>query len=348
MKIVLDGKTLKGETVQALRQRIENDDFGSPQNTPAGERKTLDIREEYIAEVIRANSGGKKLKVVVDAGNGAAGDFAPELYRKMNCEVYELFCELDGNFPNHHPDPANPKNLADATAALSDFNADIAFVFDGDGDRLGVIFPAEEALFADRLLMLFASDMLSRNAGGGVVFDVKCTANLKPWVEKHGGVAYMQPTGHSFIKASMKQTGALLGGEMSGHFYFSENWYGFDDALFAGARLIDILSNGGSMANIPNSVASRELMVDMSGKDQHAFIRTAQQYPQRFTKAENIITIDGLRVEYANGFGLVRASNTTPSLVMRFEAEDTAGLASIQEQFRTVLLAIDKTLKLPF
>ncbi len=365
MKMMLGGATLKSEAVRALYERIQSGDFGKSERAPLTNQT---IGAEYIDAVIAQNPPlsiaknagepappAKALKIVVDAGNGAAGQLAPLLYRKMGCEVRELFCDIDGNFPNHHPDPARPENLADAARAAEQWRADAAFVFDGDGDRLGVLLPGGdgyENIFPDRLLMLFARDMLSRNPGGGVVYDVKCSANLSPFVKACGGEADMQPTGHSFIKARMKQTGALLGGEMSGHFYFAEGWIGVDDALFAGARLARILAAGGGMDDIPNSCASPELLADM--QNPHAFVGQLQKNAREESGEKSlfgdaaITAIDGLRADYADGFGLVRASNTTPSLVFRFEGANAAAMQRIQNTFRKIIKTAAPNLQLPF
>ena len=266
----------------------------------------------------------------------------------MGCEVHPLYCDIDGNFPNHHPDPAQPENLRDAAGLLAQCKGEIALAFDGDGDRLGVL-PADGApVFADRLLMLYARDLLSRRRGECVVFDVKCSALLPTWIEKHGGIADMQPTGHAFIKARMAESGALLGGEMSGHFYFRENWYGFDDALFAAARIAMILADcPEAFDDIPNAISSPELHIDMTGKDQHQFIATLTAQAT-FPDARQVITIDGLRVEYENGFGLIRASNTTPALVLRFEARDNNAIEKIKGIFRELISNADNTLNITF
>ncbi len=350
MKMMLAGKTLKREKVRALYERIAREDYGG--KPPAKQTTRADIKNDYIKAAAAANPNPpRKLKIVADAGNGAAGEFAPALFRAMGCEVRELFCGIDGNFPNHHPDPARPENLKDAAKTMREWKADAAFVFDGDGDRLGVLLPdangEPQNIFPDRLLMLFARDMLARNSGAGVVFDVKCSANFAPFVLRLGGKPDMQPTGHAFIKSRMKETGALLGGEMSGHFYFAEGWGGFDDALFAGARLIRILAEGGGMEGVPDSAASPELLAEMSGRDPHAFVALLQK-SAKFPGAKNIVDIDGLRAEYENGFGLVRASNTTASLVFRFEGKTESDMQNIQSEFRQALRAADPELQLPF
>lgn len=345
MKMMIFGETLKCEDVTRLFHRITNKDFATASK---GLTKTIDICHDYINGVYNANKISRPLSVVIDAGNGAAGEFAPQLMRALGCQVHPLFCDIDGNFPNHHPDPTQAKNLHSAADTLKKTNADIALAFDGDGDRLGVIFPNENyPIFADRLLMLFAQDLLSRHAGETIVYDVKCSAQLAPWVQKHGGKADMQPTGHAFIKGRMREIGAMLGGEMSGHFFFNENWYGFDDALFAAARLVAILSEQRiAFSQIPNRPASPELHIAMQpDQDQHQLIEKIAAFLAK-NKIDNaeIITIDGIRIEYPNGFGLVRASNTTPSLVLRFEGEDEAIIQSIKQQFIQLLQSVEHSL----
>ncbi|MCH9757934.1 MAG: phosphomannomutase/phosphoglucomutase [Proteobacteria bacterium] len=352
MKMMLNRQVLMGEAMATLRENAMDSNAMAANNTEVSNHRgnitPAAIMEEYIAAVAAANPLSRKIKIVIDAGNGAAGEYAPALFRAMGCDVVPLFCEIDGNFPNHHPDPAQPENLLDAADSLAACAGEVAFAFDGDGDRLGVLPAGQKAVFSDRMLMLYARDVLARNPQARVVFDVKCTSHLAPWVEQHGGIADMQPTGHAFIKARMAETGALLGGEMSGHFYFRENWYGFDDALFAGARLAAILAdNPDVFSDIPDSVSSPELQVDMSGKNQHEFIATLSQQAD-FPGAKQVVTIDGLRVEYEYGFGLVRASNTTPTLVLRFEARDNQHLELIKETFRQILHKADSSLILPF
>lgn len=348
MKMMLGGKLLMGEAMLKLRDTALH---APAVNKSGGTVSALAVRDDYIAAVAAANPLVRPLKIILDAGNGAAGGYAPALFRALGCEVTELYCDIDGNFPNHHPDPAQPENLRDAAEALAG-GGDAAFVFDGDGDRLGVLPANLPAFFADRLLMLYARDILTRQRDVRVVFDVKCSALLAPWIEQHGGIADMQPTGHAFIKARMAETGALLGGEMSGHFYFRENWYGFDDALYAAARTAMILAGNPAVFNdIPDSLSSPELHIDMSGRDQHGFMTTlgrAINCGRDFPAARDIVAIDGLRVEYPDGFGLVRASNTTPALVLRFEAADAAALERIKADFRRVLRAADATLPIHF
>ncbi len=347
LKVMLAGDTLAGDAIQGLRQRIERGNVASGD----GHYRTADIAADYLARIAGDVKLARPMKIAIDCGNGVAGAFAPELYRRLGCEVTELYCEVDGAFPNHHPDPSVPENLADLIATLKRGDAEIGLAFDGDGDRLGVVTKDGSIIYPDRQLMLFAKDMLSRNPGAMVIYDVKSTRNLKPWIERHGGTPLLWKTGHSFIKAKMAETGALLAGEMSGHVFFKERWYGFDDGLYAGARLLEILSRerdpGAALAALPDAVSTPELHIQLSEGENYALIdklRTAA----RFDNPREVITIDGLRVEYADGFGLARASNTTPVVVLRFEADNEAALKRIQEDFRRVLLAAKPDATLPF
>jgi len=347
LKMVLGGETLASEAIQKLRQRIENQDFTQGN----GHYRAHDIAPTYHSRIVADIRLARPLKVIVDAGNGVAGAFAPALYRAMGCTVEELFCTVDGHFPNHHPDPSVPKNLADLIARLKDSDADIGLAFDGDGDRLGVVTRSGQIIYPDRQLMLYAADMLARNPGATVIFDVKSTRNLNGWIRQHGGVPLLWKTGHSLVKAKMKETGALLAGEMSGHVFFKERWYGFDDGLYTGARLLEILSKADDIdavfAALPDSVSTPELNVKMNEGEPHRLIAHLQQSAV-FPDAERIIDIDGLRVEYADGFGLMRASNTTPVIVIRFEADNATALQRIQNTFRRLLLATAPHLQLPF
>lgn len=339
IKMLIGGKTLGGKQAQQLPQakaQVHHDHSAC---------QSLDIRRQYFAAAAKAAGDCHPLRLVVDAGNGAAGEYAPQLYQQLGHEVHPLFCEIDGSFPNHHPDPAQPENLSFAREELKKTRADAAFVFDGDGDRLGVIVPGKEDwVFPDRLLMLLARDMLARNPGGRVVFDVKCSAHLAPWIVKHGGVPDMQPTGHAFIKKQMKETGALLGGEMSGHFYFAENYLGFDDALLAGAKLAKIFAEHKQpLADVPKSFASPEIVIDIGKRNGHEIIDTLARRAS-FANAK-IINIDGVRAEYEDGFGLARASNTTASLVLRFEGETEAALQRIKNDFYQALADVQVQVK---
>lgn len=338
-KMMLGGQTLAGDDIQALRHRIETEDFVS--GSPHGHVRQHDIAAEYQNHISGHIRLARPLKIVIDAGNGVAGAFAGKLYRALGCDVTELFCEVDGNFPNHHPDPAKPENLQDLMRALRESDAEIGLAFDGDGDRLGVVTKAGHIIYPDRQLMLFAQDVLSRHPGAKVIFDVKSSRLLTPWITEHGGEAIMGKTGHSFMKAAMKEHGALLAGEMSGHVFFKERWFGFDDGLYAGARLLEILSGSPDPSAVldalPEGVSTPEINIDVpAGENGHALI--AELAAQAcFEGEQQRITLDGLRVEFADGFGLMRASNTTPVLVLRFEADNAAALARIQAQFRAVI-----------
>ncbi len=347
LKMVLAGETLSGETIQKLRSRIDTNDLTHGH----GNYSQYDIAPEYLARIIGDIKLARPLKITVDCGNGVAGDFAAKLYRGIGCEVTEMFCEVDGNFPNHHPDPSDPHNLEDLVAALKSNDSELGLAFDGDGDRLGVVTKDGKIIFPDRQLMLFAADVLSRNAGAEIIFDVKSTRNLFSWIRKHGGKPTLWKTGHSLVKAKMKETGAALAGEMSGHVFFKERWYGFDDGLYAGARLLEIVSkvaDPSAMLNgLPDAVCTPELHIHTAEGENHALIARLQK-EARFDGASDIITIDGLRVEYADGFGLMRPSNTTPVIVLRFEADNAAALKRIQDAFRHVLLQASPALQLPF
>jgi phosphomannomutase/phosphoglucomutase len=347
MKIVIDGETLAGEAIQHLRQRIESGNFISG----SGSVETIDVVPDYIGRIRADVDVVRPLKVVVDCGNGVAGGLAPQLFRELGCEVTELFCEVDGNFPNHHPDPSKTDNLKDLIDAVRTGGADIGFAFDGDGDRLGVVTADGRIIWPDRVLMLFAADILDRNPGGKIIYDVKCSRHLDAIIREHGGEPVMWKTGHSFIKAKIKESGALLAGEMSGHIFIKERWYGFDDALYAGARLLEILARDERpvtevFASLPDSVNTPELNVSMREGEPPAFIERLLE--KAHFEGARVSTIDGLRADFEDGWGLVRASNTTPVLVLRFEAENNAALMRIMKEFRQVMLQIDPQLSLPF
>ena len=347
LKMVLGGETLAAESIQALRLRLENGDLVDG----SGGYRKHDITETYLQRITSDIKLARPMKIIVDCGNGVAGAYAPALYRRLGCEVTELFCEVDGTFPNHHPDPSVPENLRDVIHALKTTDAEIGLAFDGDGDRLGVVAKDGSIIYADRQLMLFAADVLSRNPGGQIIFDVKCTRNLAPWIEHHGGKPVMWKTGHSFIKGKLKETGALLAGEMSGHIFFQERWYGFDDGLYAGARLLELLSHqadiNATLHAIPDAINTPELQIRLKEGENYALIAQLQK-TAHFDNPERVITIDGLRVEYQDGFGLARSSNTTPVIVLRFEADNAAALKRIQEDFRKVILQARPDVVLPY
>jgi len=347
IKIVLGGETLSGAAIQQLRQRIENNQLAHG----AGRYSQYNIAPEYMTRIVGGIQLARPLKITIDCGNGIAGDFVGNLYRQLGCSVTELFCEVDGHFPNHHPDPSEPANLQDLIAAVIANGSDLGLAFDGDGDRLGVVTADGKIIYPDRQLMLFAADVLSRHPNADIIFDVKSTRNLFAWIRQHGGNPVLWKTGHSLMKAKMRETGALLAGELSGHVFFQERWYGFDDGLYVGARLLEILSkveNPSAALNVlPDSLSTPELHVHTVEGESHALINQIKQ-TATFDGALEIIDLDGLRVEYSDGFGLMRASNTTPVIVLRFEADDAAGLARIQAEFRRVLLVANSKLTLPF
>ncbi|MDE2089730.1 MAG: phosphomannomutase/phosphoglucomutase [Gammaproteobacteria bacterium] len=347
LKIMLRGETLSGDAIQTLRRRIETGNLldGS------GGRDSVDVVPDYLDRIASDVRLGRPLKVVADCGNGVAGAVAPRLLRALGCQVIELYCEVDGNFPNHHPDPSRPENLVDLVLRVREENADLGLAFDGDGDRLVAVGSQGEIIWPDRLLMLFAMDVLSRNPGAEIIYDVKSSRNLARVVSETGGRPLMWKTGHSLIKAKMKETGALLAGEMSGHVFFKERWYGFDDGLYAAARLLEILSSDPRtssqvFASLPDSVNTPELTVAMAEGEQYRFMQRLLS-SARFEGAK-LSTIDGLRADFEHGWGLVRASNTTPSLVLRFEADDPESLRRIQDEFRRQMQAVDAKLQLPF
>jgi len=338
LKMVLGGQTLFGPLIQDLRKRIVDDGLA----TGAGTLRHADVREAYLKRIVSDVKLARPMKIVVDCGNGVAGGFAPDLFRRMGCEVIELFCEVDGSFPNHHPDPSKPENLKDVIRTLKETDAELGLAFDGDGDRLGVVTKDGEIIYPDRQLMLFAADVLSRNPGAQIIFDVKCSRWVAESVRHQGGKPLMWNTGHAFIKSKLKETGAPLAGEMSGHMFFKERWYGFDDGLYAGARLLEIISRwkdaNWPLKNLPNAIATPELNLKMKEGEPHALIAKLQK-EGRFAGARELITIDGVRAEYPDGFGLARASNTTPVVVLRFEADSQAALERIQSEFKDALAA---------
>ncbi len=349
LKMVLGGQTLFGELIQALRQRIID---GKLVHAAApGKLTQADVVPAYVAKIVGDVKLARPMKVVMDCGNGVAGAVAPELFKRLGCELVELFCEVDGNFPNHHPDPSKPENLADVIRALRDTDAEIGLAFDGDGDRLGVVTKDGEIIFPDRQLMLFAEDVLSRVPGGEIIYDVKCTRNLAGWITARGGKPTMWNTGHALVKAKLKETGAPLAGEMSGHVFFKERWYGFDDGLYTGARLLEIVSRHADanpvLKNLPNATSTPELNIKMNEGEPFALVDKLKA-EARFDGAESILTIDGVRVEYADGFGLARPSNTTPVVVLRFEADNEAAIARIQADFRRAIEGVWPGVKLPF
>lgn len=346
-KIIIAGDTLANEQIQALKTRLDNNDLA----TGVGSVQQVDVLPRYFKTVRDDIALAKPLRVVVDCGNGAAGVIAPQLIEALGCSVIPLFCEVDGTFPNHHPDPGKPENLVDLIARVKAENADLGLAFDGDGDRVGVVTNTGNIVYPDRLLMLFAKDVVSRNPGADIIFDVKCTRRLTPLISGYGGRPVMWKTGHSLIKKKMKETGALLAGEMSGHIFFKERWYGFDDGIYSAARLLEILSLDKRDAEhvfsaFPSDISTPEINIKVTEQTKFALIDRLQREGQ--WGEANITSIDGVRVDYPKGWGLIRASNTTPVLVLRFEADTQEELERIQDVFRAQLLKVAPDLQLPF
>ncbi|HST44359.1 MAG TPA: phosphomannomutase/phosphoglucomutase, partial [Luteimonas sp.] len=349
-KIVIGGETLSGDAIVDLYARIAEDRLHTAQEPGALSQREIDA--EYIRRIADDVQIDRRLKVVVDAGNGAAGDIGPRVLEAIGAQVEPLFCEIDGTFPNHHPDPSDPRNLEDLVRMVQRFDADLGIAFDGDGDRLGVVTRDGEVIFADRLLMLFAADVLERNPGAVIVYDVKCTGRLPGHILRHGGSPLMWKTGHSLIKAKMRETEAELAGEMSGHFFFGERWYGFDDGIYAAARLLEILASrtespDAVLKALPNGVSTPEIKVETPGQDPHGLVERFREQA-RFEGGARLSTVDGLRVDWSDGWGLLRASNTTPVLVMRFDGDTEAAMVRIREAFRVQLLQLVPDLVLPF
>ncbi|WP_440224585.1 phosphomannomutase/phosphoglucomutase [Dokdonella sp. MW10] len=348
-KIVLGGETLSEGAIQDLYARIAESRFSEG----SGGLQVMDLTQDYVDRITGDIQVERRLKVVVDCGNGVAGAVAPAVLEGIGCEVIPLYCEVDGEFPNHHPDPSDPHNLQDLILSVKQTGADLGLAFDGDGDRLGVVTKSGEVIFPDRLLMLFAIDVLSRNPGATIIYDVKCTGHLQPIVLQHGGSPIMWRTGHSLIKAKMRETDAQLAGEMSGHFFFAERWYGFDDGIYAAARLLEIVAgdlDGRTpeqiFASVPKGVSTPELKIPLHEGEHYRFIDTFKA--KSSFEGARLTTIDGVRADWPDGWGLVRASNTTPVLVLRFDADNEAALARIQEVFRQQFHAIDRAMPLPF
>lgn len=343
LKMVLGGQTLFGELIQELRQRIVAGNIYTAPPKKRGKVKKDKVVKDYIRRITGDVKLARPMKIVIDCGNGVAGAVAPELFRKLGCEVIELFCDVDGNFPNHHPDPSKPENLRDVQRVLKETDAELGLAFDGDGDRLGVVTKDGEIIYPDRQLMLFAADVLTRNPGAQIIFDVKCSRWVAESVRHQGGVPLMWNTGHAFIKSKLKETGAPLAGEMSGHMFFKERWFGFDDGMYAGARLLEIVSRwkdaNWPLQNLPDALSTPELNIKMQEGEPHILVARLKA-EGKFPGARELITIDGVRAEYVDGFGLARASNTTPVVVLRFEADTLAALKRIQGEFRNALQTI--------
>ena len=338
-KMVLNGRAIYGEEIQGLRRTMEQESW---QLQPGGSVRSVDVLPAYTGRIVGDVKLARPMKIVVDCGNGIAGASAPPIFRALGCEVTELYSEVDGNFPNHHPDPSKPENLRDLIAALQTSDAELGLAFDGDGDRLGIVTKDGQNIFPDRQMMLFAQDVLSRVPGGEIVFDVKCTQRLAPAIAEAGGVPVMYKTGHSLIKARMKETNSPLGGEMSGHIFFKERWYGFDDGTYAGCRLLEILSRHADPSAVlnalPTSHSTPELNVACAEGEPHRLTAELQALAAGLFEAPaTVSTIDGLRVDWPDGFGLIRASNTTPVLVLRFEGQTPEALARIEAAMLALL-----------
>jgi len=348
LKIVIQGKTLADTEIKALHQRIQEKRFTQGEGT----RRSHTLTDSYVQEIKQDIQLARPMKIVIDAGNGVTGFLAPALFRALGCEVQELYCEVDGSFPHHHPDPSQAENLHDLIRCVSEQQADIGLALDGDGDRLGIVTTQGEIIWPDRLLMLFAESLLTKQPQAKIIFDVKCTHHLATQIHALGGEALMWKTGHSLIKAKMAETKAALAGEMSGHFFFKDRWYGFDDALYAGARLLEILSQTSQtsddiFAAIPNSVNTPELKILVSEEEKFSLMQQLLA-KAHFRHAKEVLTIDGLRVNFEQGWGLIRPSNTTPYLILRFEAINEVILKDIQLLFREWMLSVRADLILPF
>lgn len=346
-KIVIAGETLANERITALYQRIISQDLLHS----TGSMQQVNLLDQYVDYIGRDVALGNSLKVVVDCGNGVAGVIAPRLLESIGCQVIPLYCEVDGTFPNHHPDPGKPENLQDLIRTVQTSEADLGIAFDGDGDRLGVVTNKGEIIYPDRLLMLLAEDVISRNPGCDVIYDVKCTRKLTALISRSGGRPIMWKTGHSLMKAKLQETGALLAGEMSGHIYFKERWFGFDDGIYAAARLLEILSMDSDSVNqvfarYPASPSTPELNIEVTEASKFSIIQALQESAD--WGDGSVTALDGIRVDYPKGWGLIRASNTTPMLVLRFEGDSEEDLQQIQNLFRDQLLAVAPDIHWPF
>ena len=338
-KMVMSGRAIYGDDIQRLRQRMETETY----TTGRGRGAKMDIVPEYSARIVGDAKLSRPMKIVIDSGNGIPGATAPAILRALGCEVIDLYSQVDGDFPNHHPDPSKPENLADLIKVVHATGAELGMAFDGDGDRLGLVTRGGNIIYPDRQLMLLVKDVLSRNKGGTIIFDVKCSQRLAPVIRKAGGKALMWKTGHSLIKAKMKEIGSPIAGEMSGHIFFGERWYGFDDAMYTAARMLEILSRSKDPSAVldalPTSFSTPELNVPCAEGEPHRVVAALQEQA-KFPGAREIITIDGLRADYDDGFGLVRASNTTPVLVLRFEGHTPEALHRIETDFMAALRAV--------
>ena len=347
IKMVIAGEAIWGDTIQAVKTRAESGDVLKG----AGTHSAVDVNDAYVQRVVGDAKLARPMKIAIDCGNGAAGELAPKIFRAMGCEVTELFCKIDGTFPNHHPDPSKLENLQDLIKVVKETDVELGLAFDGDGDRLGVVTKSGEVIFPDRQMMLFAGDVLSRNPGATIIYDVKSSRLLDKYISDHGGVPLMWKTGHSLIKAKLKETGSPLAGEMSGHIFFKERWYGFDDAIYCGARLLEIVSKAANaskvLEDLPNAPSTPELNLKCA-EGEHFTLMDQLKATAKFPAGTRVNMIDGLRVDYADGFGLARPSNTTPVIVLRFEADTPEALTRIQNDFRAQFAQVNPDLVLPF
>lgn len=350
-KMMMGGKALYGPGVLALRDAMNASAGQAAPVAQRGTRRELNLIDEYIQRIVGDVKLARPLKIAIDCGNGVAGAVAPKLFRALGCEVTELFCKVDGTFPNHHPDPADPHNLEDLIHCLATTDCEVGLAFDGDGDRLGVVTKSGQIIWPDRQLILFARDVLQRCPGETIIYDVKCSRHVGLAVQEAGGQPLMWQTGHSLVKAKLAETGAPLAGEMSGHIFFKERWFGFDDGLYTGARLLEIISRFANPSEpleaLPQAVSTPELKLEMEEGQPFALIKTLQEQG-KFDGSLRVVTIDGVRAEYADGFGLARASNTTPVVVLRFEADTAEALTRIQNDFREQLQRLAPNAAMPF
>jgi phosphomannomutase/phosphoglucomutase len=349
LKMLIKGTSLTSEQIQNLYQRLQDQNFSQGN----GKISSVDVTDPYIASVKKSVQLKKPLKVVVDAGNGVAGKLAPALYRALGCDVTELYCEIDGHFPNHHPDPSNPENTIELIEMVKKVKADIGLAFDGDGDRLGVVTPKGKVIWPDRQLMLYAQSVLKTHPGETIIYDVKCSKHLEEVIQKAGGKPVMYKTGHSLIKQKLKETKAILAGEMSGHTFFNDKWYGFDDGLYVGARLLEILAESTEDADtifdrIPESISTPELNIAIPESEKFKFMKVLENNAAGYFPGAKLITLDGIRVEFPDGWGLIRSSNTTPVLVVRFEADTEDALWRIKTLFRDFILEKNPNLDVGF
>ncbi|MEY4724512.1 MAG: hypothetical protein RL043_661 [Pseudomonadota bacterium] len=356
LKMMVAGTTLSGEAIQTLyRSIVSGESQAHVDQVRAsgrlGQVSQADVRQAYLDRIVSDVKWARPMRVAIDAGNGVAGELAPQLMKRLGADLTSLFCEVDGSFPNHHPDPADPHNLEDLIAAVAAQDLELGLAFDGDGDRLGVVTRSGKIIWPDRQLMLYAADVLAKQPGAQIIFDVKCSRQLAQHIRAHGGEPLMWRTGHSLIKAKLKETKAPLAGEMSGHVFFNDRWYGFDDGLYAAARLLEILSRSDNpsavLESLPDAISTPELQVKTQEGENHEVVARLRDQAD-FPTAQSRITIDGIRVEYADGFGLARASNTTPVVVLRFEADTEQALARIQAEFKAGLLSVMPSAQLPF